>query len=103
MQFDNDLVDIFNTIAKGQRTEAWTLQTIVRLVMNLQEVRRTLQVAGKLAPEQIGPDSGGIGNSTYYGEPMMDILKKQLLLKPQFDADSYMLKQPPTSTKKPGE
>ena len=53
MQFDNDLVDIFNTIAKGQRTEAWTLQTIVRLVMNLQEVRRTLQVAGKLTPEQM--------------------------------------------------
>ena len=50
MQIDDDLVNILNNLATNRTTEAWAMQTIIWLALDLQTARQTLRVAEKLNP-----------------------------------------------------
>ena len=55
MQLDADLVGILHQIARGNVTESYSYQTIVKLMLELQQARQTIRVMKNLDPQTFGP------------------------------------------------
>lgn len=52
LQLDDDLHEILKHLVDSQTGLAWVMQTIVKLVLANQQLRKTLQVAQALEPRQ---------------------------------------------------
>jgi len=51
IQIDDDLQEILQALGNKRMSEAWAMQTIIKLVMQNQNMRKTLKVAERLDPQ----------------------------------------------------
>ena len=69
MELDADLVEILQNIAHDQFSGYQYMQTVTKLVLQLQTARRVIQVAKKLDPEGLAANAGERNADTYLQDP----------------------------------